>query len=286
MTKSTDHWRTHPEDIADILRYFRLDLCAACGGKGTLDAWSTLTRNGCTVCMGSGRNRLAGFDLDVASNEGSVVRCRVSLQYDGGPIERVDASVVLQTPVTVGGGGVNACGITIAWDPRLLVWCNPPYSSPAPWVVRMLLHAWAGGRGVAILPQNLLEGAWGQALLWLAGVRRVAFAQVPVSEAHAVLGPLFHGKGVSTSTQREYQDMIQSPPVGKFGLYIPSRRIGFIDTDGIPKNSNRIGTMIIAWGMDTQDSKYSGVHTVTWPRRIYPANEKFPVIETATNETE
>lgn len=273
MHGSTDHWRTHPADIVDLLRYFGLDRCAACVGERS--ALHSLDQQ-CRQCQGSGRNKHAGFDLDVASNHGSMVPCRVALYANEGILSDVSAPDVLQTPVTVGGRGMSGCGLTREWDPGLLVWANPPFSGPAPWVVRMLLHAWRGGRGLGVLPLNMLEGAWGQALLWAANVPRVVFSQLPVAAAHAVLGPLFAAKGVSEEMVREYYALIKSPPAGRFGIYIPTRRLGFIDLDGTPRVSNRIGTMIISWGF--ADAAHSGFHSVMWPRRLHDKAEKYPVI--------
>ena len=41
---------------------------------------------------------------------------------------------------------VNDDGLTAPWEG--LVWCNPPYSGPGPWVERFLDH----GNGVALIP--------------------------------------------------------------------------------------------------------------------------------------
>ncbi len=39
-------------------------------------------------------------------------------------------------------------GLAQLWDPRWLVWLNPPYSDPLPWVRKMADH----GNGIALLP--------------------------------------------------------------------------------------------------------------------------------------
>lgn len=47
-----------------------------------------------------------------------------------------------------------------------VVWCNPPYSKPLPWIERM---AWYGN-GLMLLPAKSPETRWGQAVLGTAGL--------------------------------------------------------------------------------------------------------------------
>jgi hypothetical protein len=247
----TDHWRTHPADFDEVARYF--------GFVG--------------VPAVKGMRAPGAIDLDVASNPGSQILCRVALHPPLGYAPAIDPAVVLQTPHSVGGGAVMACGMSTPWPPELSVWCNGPFSSPAVWVARMVVHAWQGGKGCGLLPVNLLEGAWGQALMWLSGALRALFAQAPLSDAHAILAPLFTARGVPESLTTVYYDLVRSPPVGLFGLYVPSRRLGFIDTDGTPRNGNRFGTMIVVWGKP----EYSGIHTAHLSKP--DTDDSFPALE-------
>ena len=61
-------------------------------------------------------------------------------------------------------------GLTTKWKGR--VWCNPPYSSPLPWIERMIEH----GNGIILLAAKSPETKWGQrvlstadSFLWLKG---------------------------------------------------------------------------------------------------------------------
>src|SRR3990167_9356591 len=45
-------------------------------------------------------------------------------------------------------------GLTLPWHG--LVWLNPPYSSPAPWLSRLREH----GSGVALVPNDSSTGWW------------------------------------------------------------------------------------------------------------------------------
>lgn len=50
-------------------------------------------------------------------------------------------------------------GLQVAWHGR--VWCNPPFSAPLPWIVKMAKH----GNGIMLLPAKSPETVWGQMAL-------------------------------------------------------------------------------------------------------------------------
>lgn len=50
-------------------------------------------------------------------------------------------------------------GLAVKWGG--LVWCNPPYSEPLPWIRRMAEHR----EGIMLLPAKSPETRWGQELL-------------------------------------------------------------------------------------------------------------------------
>jgi hypothetical protein len=266
---SADNWRTHPDDFAVLA-----------------------TEAGLVI------DGLPAVDVDACTNSGSQVLCRVGLCGDGnhGPITGLDWSVVKQTPVNVGGGHVNASGLGSLWPGELTFFCNPPFSTPAPFVCQWILHCMAGGRGAGLAPCNMPEGAWTQALLLLAGAQRFAWGpgftdatfggpggrlrRPPCGkfgDIAPVLQALFASKGVPTSLQRYCAAVCAAPPVGRFGLFIPSRRLGFIDPDGTYQSSNRQGTMGVMWGLP-EGSPLVGIHTVVWARRENPQPIKFPAL--------
>lgn len=253
----TDHWRTHPEDFADLARLGGLlQPCEDTDGN----IWP-----------------MPAVDLDPATNEGSLIPCRVGLVGDGsrGPICHFDYGPVAGTPVTLGGSKVNASGLRDPWPGALTVWNNPPYSNPSPWVVQIILHIAQGGRGAGVLPCNLLESAWGQALLLMAGCgRRVIGAgpgdgtQPALTRGTAVLHALFAARGVPSTLGRYLQWCLSEvwPYLNTVGLYIPSRRVGFIDPEGDYQGQNRQGTMAVLWGLPPGDPR-AGLQTLVWPRR-------------------
>jgi len=59
--------------------------------------------------------------------------------------------------------GVND-GLTDRWHG--IVWCNPPFSKPLPWIERMVGH----GCGIMLLPAKSPETRWGQRVLSTAGL--------------------------------------------------------------------------------------------------------------------
>ena len=63
-------------------------------------------------------------------------------------------------------------GLVSAWEG--LIWMNPPYSKPAPWVERFLEH----GNGIALLPyakSKWLESLWENEYTRLIYVRAIKF---------------------------------------------------------------------------------------------------------------
>lgn len=261
----TDNWRTDPGDFADFAAHAGFFIPTAPTGIVGV------------------RPAIAAVDLDPCSNEGSQIPCRVSLCGDGsrGPLCTLDYSVVAQTPVSIGGSLVNADGLGGPWPGDLSVWCNPPYSDPAPWVVQIVLHALQGGRGCGVLPCNMLETAWGQALLIACGARRYVLGEPAETSGHALtaaLHALFTARGVPMHLSRLLQAVLTAinegrPFLGTFGLYIPSRRLGFIDPAGEYQGSNRTGIMALAWGFPVEDPR-TGIHSIIWNRRARPQGAK------------
>jgi phage N-6-adenine-methyltransferase len=94
----------------------------------------------------SARQVLGGIDLDPASSEAAqtVVRARhFYTQADNGLVR--------------------------PWAGR--VWCNPPYSSPEPWVRRLIAHHRAGEVPAALLLLNIAGTPEWARLLWNGGYK-------------------------------------------------------------------------------------------------------------------
>lgn len=50
-------------------------------------------------------------------------------------------------------------GLKAPWQGR--VWCNPPFSNPLPWILKLRAH----GNGIILLPAKSPETVWGQTVL-------------------------------------------------------------------------------------------------------------------------
>jgi phage N-6-adenine-methyltransferase len=96
------------------------------------------------------------FDIDVAAPPGGVPYIPATRHYS-----------------------INDDGLTQPWAGR--IWCNPPYSQPAPWLHRMAEHR----NGIAMLPADTSTDWWHQwattADEWCFLRRRVRFVKTDTS---------------------------------------------------------------------------------------------------------
>lgn len=178
---------------------------------------------------------LAAFDLDVASNEHSIVPARVALQGGSEPLPEKECR---SGPAEPGGRvRVNACGLRNEWPKSAKVWSNNPYDRPAPWVLQAMLHALRGGAGVLLDPCAYLETAWGQAILQArTDLRRAAELLAPHARDCAAADVILAGGKFAK-------------PRAPWRVLIPRGRLSFIDPrQGEVKPRSMLGSMLVFWG--------------------------------------
>lgn len=199
------------------------------------------------------------WDLDTASNEHSIVPCRVSLH--GGP-EAIPTRECSRGAAKPGGRvQVRACGLREHWPTRAVCWWNPPYNDIPTWLMQVLWHASRGGRGAGIIPGNLLETAWGQALLLARHDIDLALRQlVDVSGACAARDK------VDTLLGEDRQGELPIDPDATVRVFMLRGRAAFMDhrrpDPMTPVKNNNGGSVLVFWGharLSTQVQPSHGV---------------------------
>lgn len=188
---------------------------------------------------------LDAFDLDVASNEHSLVPARVSLLGGDEALPVRDVGRGKAAP----GGRVqtHACGLRSVWPAKARCWWNPPYNDLPPWLLQVLWHAGQGGRGAGIIPGNLLETAWGQALL---------LARVDLTSAIAGLVAAVDGRAQCYALDRWNAEERPTHTDASIDLFMHRGRVAFLDhrrTDAGAIAENKGGSILVFWGFDKLD---------------------------------
>lgn len=214
------------------------------------DSWCTSPKD---IELVLAVTRLEGFDLDVASNEHSIVPARVALF--GGP----DGADTKALAACKGGdfkpGGrehLQACGLKTKWPTTARVWSNPPYSDPTPWVFKALLHAAMGGRGVLLVPASP-EVAWGQSIL---------LARTDLKEALRLLAP--HAKPKAPEAVEALEKLrVKAAP---WRPLVPRGRLSFVDPwrGGEPVSGNRLGSFLAFYGFPTLNDSAVATDAGVW----------------------
>lgn len=188
---------------------------------------------------------LESYDLDVASNEHSLVPARVALL--GGDDTLPVRELGRGKPAPGGRVKATACGLRSAWPAKARCWWNPPYNDLPPWLLQVLWHAGQGGRGAGIIPGNLLETAWGQALL---------LARSDLTTAIGQLVAILDGRVQCHALERWAAGDRPTHPDASLKLLMHRGRVAFLDhrrPEASAVAENKGGSILVFWGFDKLD---------------------------------
>jgi len=191
------------------------------------------------------------FDLDTASNEHSIVPCRVSLH--GGP-ESVPIRECTRGTYKPGGRlQVKACGLREVWPAKAVCWWNPPYDDIPTWLLQVFWHAARRGCGAGIIPGNLLETGWGQALLLSRHDLDAAIRQLV-----DIAGDSGAKEKIETLLGDDRSGDLRVDPDAAIRVFMVRGRVAFLDhrrPDAGPVQNNKGGSVLVFWGHQELSAK-------------------------------